>query len=580
MKHSVAWTLLGGAILLAATLALLAVCWAARAAAAEAAARNGQLLARAREKVNAVTTRLELPGLASDEASREDRRVRNDSDAAEAKGLLDAVVSSMSGSILSPPALSDAARSLRDLVRDVWRDALRDAETGGSSSYTAATQKVLSAFDALQAQFDRANAATDRTFTILFVSLAFLGAIALFGLLLRTVLTLRRRLLKLVAFSRGLSVGQAQAPLDVDSSDEVGELAERLQALSALTALAAELRAVSERIASDFPAVADDAARVRDSLAGQTRTVKDAGRGLTGVSQSVREMARSAEASLSAAREGEKAVGTSLETITRAMSATSLLEERTSRIEEVVALIADVAGQTELLSLNAAIEAARAGEAGRGFTVVAQQVRKLADRSAQSASEVADLAEVMRDAVRRIAADSRDSFSTIEAVRQNLQGMAGTLASIAGLAQSAVDGVGQAEASLSSALEQASAAVRQSQTIADASSSLTRGIQEAASLAARFPRSRAPERELPAITAERESSGDRAPALALDERPGALLAPLAEQAGEADAIEELPLADEELPPSDPQLFLADAELPDAPSTDAEEPEELEPVDEK
>ena len=491
MKHTIMRKLIGGAILLVATVALVALCYGARAIADSTATRDAHLIAQAEDELGVISTSLDQLVSGPRDSARRDLLAKVDSTASEIDRLLDAAVSSIGASAIYPAELKAAVRNLRDLMRTGWRTALRDAEDslpGGRASYTLATQKALSDFGAILRQLDQAEADSSRTFSVLAVSFALLGAAALFGLLAGMVFSLRRELKKLIAFSQSLIEGETARPLDADRSGEIGELAGNLQKLSALALLATQLRAVSERIVLDFPPAASDAAQVRESFAGQTRTVRDISRGLAGVSQSVRQMVKSAGTSLAATREGEKALDTSLETIQRAMNATGLLEEQTSRIEEVVALIADVADQTELLSLNAAIEAARAGEAGRGFTVVAQQVRKLADRSARSASEVADLAQVMRDAVRSIGADSRDSFRAIENLRQDLQGVEEALRNIASLAESAADGVGQAESSLSSALDLGSEAARRSPGLTDPGSSLRQEVDEAASLVSRFPK--------------------------------------------------------------------------------------------
>lgn len=83
-------------------------------------------------------------------------------------------------------------------------------------------------------------------------------------------------------------------------------------------------------------------------------------------------------------------------------NAVAMLDENSARIEEIVAVIRGIADQTNLLSLNAAIEAARAGEHGRGFSVVAEEVRKLAEQSEKSASEIAVLIKQMQNNTRQV----------------------------------------------------------------------------------------------------------------------------------------------------------------------------------
>ncbi|MFJ2523356.1 methyl-accepting chemotaxis protein [Pseudomonas capeferrum] len=142
------------------------------------------------------------------------------------------------------------------------------------------------------------------------------------------------------------------------------------------------------------------------------------------------------------AQQSLKAMGSMSDAVNDIGQAVNALAEQTQSIGSVVDTITSIADQTNLLALNAAIEAARAGEQGRGFAVVADEVRSLAQRTRASTEEIHQIIASLRGGAERAVSTatrgeqiSRDSVHSVEAVQVALAGIAQAVSRITGMSQ-------------------------------------------------------------------------------------------------------------------------------------------------
>jgi methyl-accepting chemotaxis protein len=209
------------------------------------------------------------------------------------------------------------------------------------------------------------------------------------------------------------------------------------QAARDLASSAADAGRGHEDIANTMGGVAKGVAHQQELLQGATQLVHDIASSIERNESRAREAFgfaaeanQKANAGVDVSRLALEKMRTVFERIEQTSSHVFQLEAKTAHVHQITEIITSVAQRTNLLSLNASIEAARAGEAGRGFSVVADEIRKLAENAGRSADEISKLIHEIQGKTQEVADEMRESGQGISEGRDDVNTMALSLEQI------------------------------------------------------------------------------------------------------------------------------------------------------
>jgi methyl-accepting chemotaxis protein len=215
------------------------------------------------------------------------------------------------------------------------------------------------------------------------------------------------------------------------------------EAVSATASASSQISSSTEQMAAGAQEQTSQAGEVAAAVEQMTTTIMENSRNANAAAETAKEARRSAEQGGTVVTESIEGMRRIAEVVNRSAETVKQLGRSSDQIGEIIGVIDDIADQTNLLALNAAIEAARAGEQGRGFAVVADEVRKLAERTTKATKEIAGMIKTIQGDTAGAVRSMEEGTSEVERGIRLADRAGDSLIQIVGVSQKVTDMVAQ-----------------------------------------------------------------------------------------------------------------------------------------
>ncbi|HEV8245840.1 MAG TPA: methyl-accepting chemotaxis protein, partial [Polyangiaceae bacterium] len=389
---------------------------------------------------------------------------------------------------------------------DQFQQKMHEAHTRMEPRLRELSQRTTRASATLMNEVQIVRSQAMKTLLIAFGTVLVLGAASVTWVSRQIALGVTQ----LMEGTRRVATGDLTTPVKLLANDELGQLGESFNVMmsglrdlssrinetaTSLTSLASELTAtVSEQSA----AVRQQAAAVTETVS----TIEEMTRSASGVADTAQNVSSSAATSVETSTRGEAALKQSVDSMLSIRDqvqniASTILElsEKTQQIGGIIATVDDFAEQSSLLALNASIEAARAGEQGKAFTVVATEIKKLAEQSQQATDKVRGILNEIQRATHSAVMVTEEGSKRVDRgvnmvetagqivmeLVETIKGSARSAKQIAAAAQQQAGGIEQVSTAMTGidqSARQNVAAIKQTETASQTLSDITQQLQK------------------------------------------------------------------------------------------------------
>lgn len=334
------------------------------------------------------------------------------------------------------PVWEEVVRLQLDGKKEEALELMRSNALGSEKDIEAAIRKIIEIKIGEAKERNDKAAAMARTSvweTVIFSIVGVLLALVL-GIVFARMIT--KPIRQVVDLAEKIAEGDLTHELVINSADETGQLSRSMNIMTEqlntiLTTVsnnsdmvakaASDLTHNSEQIASETEEAASQAVAVSTASEEMAATSEDIAKNCIYAAQGVKSASFSADEGAKVVHETVSGMNRISEKVRESAATIDSLGRRSDEIGSIISTIEDIAEQTNLLALNAAIEAARAGEQGRGFAVVADEVRALAERTTKATKEIGEM-------IKGIQQDTRIAVSSMESgvseVEKGIEGAA------------------------------------------------------------------------------------------------------------------------------------------------------------